>query len=593
MSAVRNRVSLWPGWSRAAFLAVLFVLAAALFAQNNQDKEKGKENEHKNAPAKAQTVHGPQQQGHQEPSHPAAAGHPSNSPGNTAPGGGYHPGGSTGGQQNQANHPAAGSTPRTPNGSPGYRPASSSVHSPGSPGSPGKSFGTNRGPGGPMVVHRANTTVFRGPGGEQRIVHNLPGGGIAVANAQGHGYVQRSVTVRGAVFVQRTYYIGGRPQAMFYRPFLYRGIAFNVYAPMRFYTPRFYAWAYNPWAAPIYYNWGWGGNPWFGFYAGYFAPYPRYAAPNFWLTDYLLATSLQAAYQERMDAAAAASANGPPPPPPPGADAVAQGGQVTLTPEVKQAVADEVRQELEQERAESQAAQAAPPPPMQAQAPNPEPVASAPPVSNAPPPALSPNSQHVFIVSSVVVVSANGQQCAVTQGDILQLDPAPNYPDPSNARVLASKSADCETGKAVQVGLADLQEMQNHMREMLDQGLGEMQSRQGQGNLPVINASMRTQTPAPYAADLPAADPNVASELQQTAQASGPQAPKNAGPPPMQAPAPTPGAAPATIAIGQSINDVVAIMGQPTTKFENGQKTIYVYKSLKITFTAGKVSDVQ
>ncbi len=262
---------------------------------------------------------------------------------------------------------------------------------------------------------------------------------------------------------------------------------------------------------------------------------------------------------------------------------------MSLTPEVKQAIANEVRQELAQERAESQAAQAAPPP-MQASAPNPEPVSrTPPPAASAPPPALSPNAQHVFIVSSVVVVSANGQQCAVTQGDILQLDPAPMYPDPSNARVLASKTADCETGKAVQVGLADLQEMQNHMRELLDQGLGEMQARQGQGNLPVIDASMRTQTPAPYAADLPAPDPNVASELQQTAQASGPQEPKTASPPPVQAPA----ARPATIALGQSISDVVAAMGQPITKYEGAQKTIYVYKHLKVTFTGGKVSDVQ
>jgi hypothetical protein len=174
-------------------------------------------------------------------------------------------------------------------------------------------------------------------------------------------------------------------------------------------------------------------------------------------------------------------------------------------------------------------------------------------------------------VNSVVVVSANGQQCAVTQGDVLQLDPAPAYPDPTNARVLASKTADCQTGRAVQVGLADLQEMQNNMRAMLDQGLGEMQSRQGQGNLPVINAAMRTETPAPYAADMPAPDANAASELQQTAQTAGP----------------------ATIAIGQSPDDVVGIMGQPTTKFENGPKTIYVYKNLKVTFTNGKVSDVQ
>ncbi len=287
MNAVGNRMVSVPGQGRAVILAALFVLAAALLAQGNQ--------EHQNA-------HQAQPQGRSAPAHPAAApaSHPSNRGG--APGGGNHAAeGSSRGPQNQANHSGA-PAQRSPSGTAGSRPGSLAGHS---AGAPGRAFGTNRASGGPMVSRTANTTVFRGPGGERRIVHNLPGGGIAVANGRGHGYVQRSVTVRGSVFVQRTYFVGGRPQAMFYRPYLYRGIAFNVYAPVRFYTPRFYSWAYNPWAAPVYYNWGWGGNPWFGFYAGYFAPYPRYAGPNFWLTDYLLATSLQAAYQERLDAAAA------------------------------------------------------------------------------------------------------------------------------------------------------------------------------------------------------------------------------------------------------------------------------------------------
>jgi hypothetical protein len=133
----------------------------------------------------------------------------------------------------------------------------------------------------------------------------------------------------------------------------------------------------------------------------------------------------------------------------------------------------------------------------------------------------------------------------------------------------------------VQVALADLQEMQNHMREMLDKGLGELQTRQGQGNLPVIDASLRTQTPAPYAADLPAPDANVASELQQTAQAA--TAPATQAPP----------RRPVTVNLGQTIDQVVASMGQPPTKLNVGQKDIYVYKDLKITFIGGKVSDVQ
>jgi len=540
-----------PGWARAVRVGLLFVLATVLFAENHPA------NKNNNPPAKPQPAkasRAAQPSGHASPSRPSPAGHKATPPG-AALHGNTHPGGSAGARLNQGNRPGA-----RPGANNAARPGSFASH----PGA--RSNGLRGVSGRPMVSRTASATIYRGPGGERRIVHRLPGGGLAVANGRGHGYVQRRVTVRGNVFVQRTYYVGGRPQARFYRPYYYHGVAFNVYAPLRFYSPRFYAWAYSPWAAPIYYNWGWAGNPWFGFYAGYFAPYRSYASPNLWLTDYLLAASLQEAYQERLDAAAAANAQAPPP----GADAAAPGGQVVLTPAVKQVIADEVRQQLAQESAESQAAQAP-----QAAAPTPAPAAA------APPPALSPNVQHIFIVSSVVVVSADGQQCAVTQGDVLQLDPAAQYPDPTNAKVLAAKIADCQSGKAVQVALADLQEMQNHMREMLDQGLGELQTRQGQGNLPVINASLRTQTPAAYAADLPAPDANVASELQQTAQAAADTA--------SQAPAHRP----VTVTLGQTIDQVLASMGQPTTKLNAGQKTIYVYKDLKITFTSGKVSDVQ
>ena len=54
----------------------------------------------------------------------------------------------------------------------------------------------------------------------------------------------------------------------------YRGMYLNVYAPGLYYSPCFYGWAYNPWAMPIAFGWGWGGSPWFGYYGYYFAPYP-------------------------------------------------------------------------------------------------------------------------------------------------------------------------------------------------------------------------------------------------------------------------------------------------------------------------------
>ncbi len=61
------------------------------------------------------------------------------------------------------------------------------------------------------------------------------------------------------------------------------------------------------------------------------------------------------------------------------------------------------------------------------------------------------------------------------------------------------------------------------------------------------------------------------------------------GPPPANQPPPPP----QTIQLGQTIDEVVAAIGQPDKIVNLGAKQIYVYKDLKVTFLKGKVSDVQ
>jgi hypothetical protein len=81
---------------------------------------------------------------------------------------------------------------------------------------------------------------------------------------------------------------------------------------------------------------------------------------------------------------------------------------------------------------------------------------------------------------------------------------------------------------------------------------------------------------------------------QQSAQVQAPV--QAAAPAPMQAIAPPPppaDAAPPTIAIGQTKDQVVAAFGQPTRKAALGAKEIYIYKDMKVTFTSGKVSNVE
>ena len=407
-------------------------------------------------------------------------------------------------------------------------------------------------PGGAVITHR--------PDGARSVEVARPGNQRIVTSAGGRGgYAQRPLMVHNQAYVQRTYYSHGQAYARVYRPFTYRGMVLNMYTPTRFYRPGFYAYAYSPWITPVSYSWGWGGSPWFGFYGGYFSPYRVYAGPAFWLTDYLFAMTLQEAYQERMDANLQGGG-------------YAAGGPVGLTPDVKQAVADEVHRQLDLEAAEGQS--------MAANAGSGDIMA----------PTFSDNIPHVFVVSSSLMVDDRGPGCAVSEGDVVQLRPGSSNGAAADVVVLASKGQDCRRGSVVSVQLQDLQEMQNHMRETVDQGLAELQSRQGRGGLPPLPAAAAgAPVDSPIAADV-RPDANVVTELSQAAQ----EADKGEQDVVSQSAAADGNAAgPVTISLGQSIADVESMNGKPDKVIDLGAKKIYVYKDLKITFTDGRVSDVQ
>ncbi|HEV8037798.1 MAG TPA: hypothetical protein VGP62_02975, partial [Bryobacteraceae bacterium] len=62
-----------------------------------------------------------------------------------------------------------------------------------------------------------------------------------------------------------------------------------------------------------------------------------------------------------------------------------------------------------------------------------------------------------------------------------------------------------------------------------------------------------------------------------------------------EAPAPiaAPAAPPFEVAVGQTVEQVEAGLGQPKSKSTVGPKKIYVYEGMKVIFKDGKVSDVQ
>jgi hypothetical protein len=50
---------------------------------------------------------------------------------------------------------------------------------------------------------------------------------------------------------------------------------------------------------------------------------------------------------------------------------------------------------------------------------------------------------------------------------------------------------------------------------------------------------------------------------------------------------------PVTISLGQTPDEVVAILGQPKQVVDLGPKKMYVYAEMKVIFMNGKVADVQ
>lgn len=279
----------------------------------------------------------------------------------------------------------------------------------------------------------------------------------------------------------RTYYWGGRPYAVVYRTSYWGGRPYYWYAPAYYYRPAYYGWAYNPWAAPVYYRWGWFGDPWYAAYGYYFTPYPAYASAGLWLTDFILAENLRLAYEEQQNALVAEAA--PPPPAP---------GTAQLSPEVKQLIAEEVRQQLAAERE----AAASPPRPGAQDA-------------NLAPPALDPKQRVFIVASNLDVVTDDGQECALTAGDII-LRTGDNVVDNKvGVSVQSSKRGDCVSGANAQVDVADLQEMHNHFREQLDNGLKHLADNQGKNGLP---AAPDTATSA--APDVPTPEPDQDAQAQ-------------------------------------------------------------------------------
>ncbi len=443
--------------------------------------------------------------------------------------------------------------------------------------------------------------IHHGLSGNRRVSVERPDHTRIVAERGGRGYVQHPYSFHGHEFGHRTFYDHGRAYDRFYGRYPYGGGYLEVYAPARFYPVGFYGYAYAPWAAPVPYAWGWGAAPWYGYYGAYYAPYPVYPAPNYWLADFVIAASLAAAYE-----VAATGADASPSPVAPWLDdspmlsssrwlntsrwladhliEAADADALPATPmsaDVKQAVADEIKATVERERDQSQSAAA---------------KEDGSPGQNSIAQLLGDSQTHVLVAGSDTdVTTSSGLECALSQGDVLKVaGPLPDGAATVNAIILASKGGkECALTATVAVPVSDLQEMENHMREQVDDGLAELQKTQGKKGLPAAPAGATgAPTPAAFAAAAPPPDSSAKSEISEQAGAAD-QAEGEVVASVSAAPADATSAAAGGVAVGQSIADVTAALGNPVKVIDLGAKKIYTYPDKKIIFANGVVDKIE
>ncbi|HWW16699.1 MAG TPA: hypothetical protein VN310_18710 [Candidatus Dormibacteraeota bacterium] len=346
-------------------------------------------------------------------------------------------------------------------------------------------------------VNKNGMHIEHGMHGGRKVVstHN---GVRVVSNGRGRGgYTQRAYVTRGGrSYYSRTYYYNGGYRSGVYVGYNYGGYPYYGYNPGYYYGPAYYGWAYNPWPAPVAYGWGWGGAPWYGYYGAYYQPYPVYPSAAFWLTDYLIAASLQAAYTANAEAnegwllrpdasqgTLVASLLAVPAP----------AETAKLSPEVKKDLAEEVKIALAAEQADAGKAKGSS-------------GGAAPANKNEAPPALDPKFK-TFVVSADLSLVADGAECALSDGDVVvRTTDTPDDDQNVNVKVVASTKSDCAIGKEGPLGVDDLQEMYNHFREGLKDGMGELAKKQGTGGLP---KSPDTKTTA---GDVPPPEPDKSAE---------------------------------------------------------------------------------
>jgi hypothetical protein len=242
----------------------------------------------------------------------------------------------------------------------------------------------------------------------QMVSHGIargPAGPVPGAR-YGNGFTTFQRTIRPG-FVSRTFVSGGHVlYTHVYQQHVWhqfgRAFAYETFVPAVHYPAAYYGWALAAWPHPVAYAWGWQVQPWYPVYGALFTPYPVYTSPDLWMTDYVIAQSMQAAYQAQTAAPAPQpSPAGPPAPYAPQWNPAAPAPQPSDVPPAQDSSA---------ETPAAQPGDAQPAPPPSDAQPVPQPSA-APTAPTAAPPAITP--QVKAQLNAQIKVQLREQQAAV------------------------------------------------------------------------------------------------------------------------------------------------------------------------------------
>jgi hypothetical protein len=322
-------------------------------------------------------------------------------------------------------------------------------------------------------VRRAGMEIDHSVHGQRRVVTTQPNGGRVVSFGPGRGFVERPIVRNGKPYAQRTYLVNQLTYTRLYRTYTYQGTVIAEYVPTVYYPPAFYGWASSPWPTPVAYRWTWASEPWYGSYGTYFAPYPAYSSSGMWLTDFFLAESLRQAYQERPAGEAYSNSTGQSfatsSGTHPGPSSPASG---PISPETKQLVGDQIQNYIKLEHAAVANPGAAT-------------DGQGSPLGERALAVLDPSIKLFFVSGSVEVTTSGDQECSLDSGDILMRgQTVENGATAATLTVIQSKTGECAKNAQVRVSVADLEEMNNHFCEHVDDALQTLAADQGKNGLP-------------------------------------------------------------------------------------------------------------